>query len=287
VTHCVLLLAHGAPERVEDVEAYLARVRGGRMPEHVVREVEHRYAAIGGGSPLLRWTEAQAAALEQTLGLPVFIGMRNWLPTIDEAMQAVRAAGIEKLAAICLAPQYSDLSVGLYMRRAEEARTAAGVTAEMSWARSFHDHPLLVEAFAERLAPVATPGRTVVFTAHSLPERALAADDPYDRECRATAGAVAARLQLTQWEFAYQSQGMTNDRWLGPTVESTLDRLTGEVVVAPIGFVCDHVEVLYDIDVAFRNYAADRGLTLFRPESLNESPTFTAALAEVAQQCLA
>jgi ferrochelatase len=287
----VLLLAHGAPERVADVESYLTYVRSGRpgLPK-VVEEVRHRYAEIGGSSPLLAWTRQQAEALAGVLGMPVFFGMRNWHPFIAETMEQVRAASLDRMAALCLAPQYSELSVGQYIKRTEEAKRSAGVTAEIVWAHSFHDEPLLIEAFAERLAPIAGK-KKVLFTAHSLPEKALANGDPYDREARATAAAVAARLGLDDWDFAYQSQGMTEDRWLGPTVESCLDRFAEagvrEVVVDPIGFVCDHVEVLYDIDILFRQYAAERGIALSRPESLNDSPAFTRALAEVARRCLA
>jgi ferrochelatase len=286
----VLLLAHGAPERVEDVESYLHLIRGGRpTPPQVLEEVRHRFQAIGGSSPLLMWTRRQAEALQNLVGLPVFFGMRNWHPFITEMIGQVRDAGIDRLAAVCLAPQYSELSVGLYIKRTEEAKSQAGVATEIAWAKSFHDEPLLIEAFAERAAGVAN-GKKVVFTAHSLPEKALANGDPYDRETRATAAAVAKRLNLTNWDFAYQSQGMTGDRWLGPTVESCLDRYAAdgirEVVVDPIGFVCDHVEVLFDIDILFREYAAQRGITLTRPESLNDSPTFTMALAEVAKRCL-
>lgn len=291
----VLLLAHGAPERVEDVEEYLKFVRNGRPGSpQVVEEVRHRYAEIGGSSPLLAWTRKQAEALSRRMGIPVFFGMRNWHPFIAEMMARVRESGVERLAAVCLAPQYSELSVGLYIRRTEEAKQQAGVAAEIAWAKSFHAEPLLIEAFAERLSPVlnAQPETPrVLFTAHSLPEKALANGDPYEREARATAAAVAARLSLTDWDFAYQSQGMTGDRWLGPTVEACLDRYAAEgvrqVIVDPIGFVCDHVEILYDIDILFRGYAAERGIALSRPESLNDSPTFTAALAEVAQRCLA
>ncbi len=288
----VLLLAHGAPERVEDVESYLSFVRGGRPGNpQVVEEVRHRYAAIGGASPLLCWTRSQAAALERLLGTPVFFGMRNWHPFIRETMDQVRESGAERVAAVCLAPQFSELSVGLYIKRTEEAKRDAGVNGEFVWARSYHDEPLLVEAFAERLRPLVMPSRRLLLTAHSLPEKALANGDPYDRETRATAAAVAARAGVADYDFAYQSQGMTNDRWLGPTVESFLDRYAGqgirEVIVDPIGFVCDHVEILYDIDIQFREYAAARGITLVRPESLNDSPTFTAALAEVAKKCFA
>ncbi len=283
----VLLLAHGAPERVEDVERYLSFVRGGRpeSPE-VTAEVQRRYQAIGGSSPLLRWTRAQAEALQELLGIPVFFGMRNWNPFIRETMDQVRAAGIERLAAVCLAPQYSELSVGLYIRRTEEAAREAGVTAEIAWATSYPYEPLLIDAFTERLTPLLGPGKRLLFTAHSLPVKALAADDPYERETRATAAVVAECAGLADWDFAFQSQGMTGGQWLGPTVESCLDRYAAEgvrqVVVDPIGFVCDHVEVLYDIDIGFREYAAARGIELTRPESLNGSPTFTRALAAVA-----
>jgi ferrochelatase len=219
--------------------------------------------------------------------------MRNWHPFIRETMDRVRDAGLDCIAAIAMAPHFSELSVGLYIRRTEEARSEAGVTAEIRWARSFHDEPLLIEAFAEKLEPMVA-GRKVLLTAHSVPEKALEPKghpgDPYDRETRATAAAVAARLHLTRWEFAYQSQGLTDDRWLGPTVESCLDRYAAEglreVVVYPIGFVCDHVETLYDVDVVFRDYGAARGISVLRPEALNGSPKFTAALAEVAKRCL-
>jgi len=286
-----LLLAHGAPERIEDVESYLGFVRGGRPGSpQVLEEVRHRYAAIGGGSPLLRWTREQAEALEKRMGIPVFFGMRNWHPFIRETMEKVREAGVRKVAAVCLAPQFSELSVGLYIKRTEEA--AQGI--EIAWARSWHDEPLLIEAFAERLEEKRagrSPASRVLFTAHSLPEKALAGGDPYEKECRATAAGVAARAGLADWDFAFQSQGMTGDKWLGPTVESCLDRYAAEgvreVIVDPVGFVCDHVEVLFDIDVLFREYAAERGIALTRPESLNGSETFTRALAEVAGRCLA
>ena len=286
----VLLLAHGAPERLEDVESYLSYVRGGRPGSpKILEEVRSRYQAIGGSSPLLRWTRAQAEALARALAIPVFFGMRNWRPFIRETMDRVRESGVERLAAIALAPQYSELSVGIYVRRAEEAARDAGVGAEIRWAKSYHADPLLIEAFAGRLQPVWS-GQKILFTAHSLPEKILAGGDPYDRETRATAAAVAARLGVSDFDFAYQSQGFTDDRWLGPTVESCLDRYAAagvrEVLLDPIGFVCDHVEILYDIDILFRQYAAARGISLLRPESLNGSAKFTAALAEVAKRCL-
>jgi protoporphyrin/coproporphyrin ferrochelatase len=282
----VLLLAHGAPERLDDVEEYLRYVRSGRpVAPRVVEEVRHRYTLIGGSSPLTYWTRRQAEALQAGLGLPVYFGMRNWRPFIREAMEQIQADGIERLVAMCLAPQYSKMSVGYYFRRTQEAKQQLGAQVEIVWTKSFHSHPLLVEAFAERLAPLSGTGN-VLFTAHSLPEKILENADPYDTEARATARLVAERLALSGWEFAYQSQGMTEEKWLGPTVESVLDRCSGPVVLAPVGFVCDHVEILYDVDILFREYAARRGMELRRPESLNDSPKFIEAMAAVAREKL-
>jgi ferrochelatase len=277
VKQAVLLLAHGAPERVEDVPQYLSYVRGGQpVSPRVLEEVASRYRDIGGSSPLTRWTRVQAEALEKLLGLPVYFGMRNWHPLIKDTMDQVRAAGVTRLACVCLAPQYAELSVGLYMKHTEAA--AAGI--ELNWSRTYHDEPLLIEAFAERLAG---KSGSVIFTAHSLP----APNDRYERECRETADLVAKRAGIAEYQFAFQSQGMSGGQWLGPTVEALLDASPAKkVVVAPIGFVCDHVEILYDVDVAFRNYAAQKGIELTRIESLNGSQTFTKALAGVARRCL-
>jgi ferrochelatase len=286
----VLLLAHGAPERMEDIEDYLRCIRNGRpVPAAMVEEIRHRYAAIGGGSPLLACTRRQAHALQEKLkadGWPVkvYFAMRNWRPFIQETMTQIRQDGVERLIAVCLAPQYSKMSVGLYFRRTQEAKVALGATTEIVWTKSFHAHPLLIEAFAEKLAPLAGHGQ-VLFTAHSLPERIVADGDPYDTEVRTTVRLVAERCGLERWDFAYQSQGMTEEAWLGPTVESVLDayaaRGVRRVVLAPIGFVSDHLEILYDVDVLFRDYARLRGIELVRTESLNDSPTFIAALAAV------
>ncbi len=286
----VLLLAHGAPERVEDVPEYLSYVRGGRpTPPALVEEVSSRYRQVGGGSPLLARTREQAAALEAELGIPVYFGMRNWRPFIKETVSRMKDDGVERIVALCLAPQYSKASVGFYFRRVQEARTEVGLAAEIVWTKTFHDHPLLIEAFTERLLPLLPAGR-VLFTAHSLPERALERADPYDSEAKATARAVALRAGLAGWDFAYQSQGFTEDKWLGPTVESRIDEYAAagvpEMVLAPIGFVSDHVEILYDVDIAFRDYARERGIGLRRPESLNDSPAFTRALAAVAREKL-
>jgi protoporphyrin/coproporphyrin ferrochelatase len=290
VKQAVLLLAHGAPERLEDIAEYLNYVRGGRpTPSKIVEEVRQRYAEIGGSSPLLARTREQARALQAVLDVPVYFGMRNWHPFIKETLARIQTDAIERIVAICLAPQYSKASVGFYFRRVQEAKQELGLQAEIAWAKSFHDAPLLIQAFHERLAPL-LPAERVLFTAHSLPARVLERADPYDAEAHATAAAVAARASLAAWDFAYQSQGFTEETWLGPTVESRFHQYAAEgvrdVVVAPIGFVCDHVEILYDVDILFRNYARDRGIGLHRPESLNDSRAFIAALAEVAKQKL-
>lgn len=276
----ILLLAHGAPERLEDVPEYLSYVRGGQpVSPRVLEEVRSRYAAIGGTSPLTHWTRVQAQALEFLVEKPVFFGMRNWHPLVKETMEQVREQGIQRLACICLAPQFSEMSVGLYMQHTEAA--AQGI--DLVWAESYHDEPLLIEAFAERLGREA---RHVLFTAHSIP----APNDRYERECRATAAAVAERAGIAQWDFAFQSQGMSGGTWLGPAVDSVLDQYAAsgmrELVLQPIGFVCDHVEILFDVDIHFRDYAAQRGIDLHRPDSLNGSRTLTQALAEVAARCL-
>jgi ferrochelatase len=287
----VLLLAHGAPDRLDQMEEYLLKVRGGRpLPPPAVEEIRRRYAQVG-GSPLLARTLEQARALESELGVTVYVGMRNWSPYIRDAVSQMVRDGVARAVAICMAPQYSTLSVGLYMRHTREAIQSAGARLDLSWVESFYDHPMLIGAFAQRVR-AALDGRRlpVLFTAHSLPERVLAAGDPYAEEARATASAVAAELGLSEWDFAYQSQGLSGEKWLGPPVESRIDALCAagvrEFVLAPIGFVCDHVEVLYDIDILFCRYAAERGLTLRRTESLNDCPLFIRALAELARQRL-
>ncbi len=325
----VLLLAHGTPETVEQIPEYLRNVVSGRpVPKAVVEEIQHRYALIG-HSPLTEITFAQARLVETELAreaVPVYVGMRNWRPYIPEVVRKMRADGIEEAAVICMAPQNSRTSVGLY-RRAVEAE-AAGLRIDFTegWAR----HPLLADAFAERLRPALAKLRVevgepvpVLFTAHSVPTRtveALVEDksdsaprpsrddkdaakggqpvwpgegaDPYADEARHTAELVAERVkEISQWWFAFQSQGASGGPWLGPSVEETLDTIAAGVVKAlvlqPIGFLCDHVEILYDVDRHFREYAAKHGMRLERPESLNESPTLARAVADLARQGLA
>jgi protoporphyrin/coproporphyrin ferrochelatase len=294
----ILLLAHGSPESPADIPEFMKYITGGRpVPDTVIKEITHRYSLIG-KSPLTEITMRQAEALQSKMGLPVYVGMRNWKPFISDAVQQITASGIEKVVAICLAPQNSSTSVGLYSKAlAEERKPGLSVQFVESW----HDHPLLIQAFAERLEPVwrqasAEMGSAlpVIFTAHSVPMRTIHAGDPYEKQVKETAQLVArsiAGLTPELQHFAFQSQGMTGGPWLGPTVETVMleQKKQGHkgVVIAPIGFVCDHVEVLYDIDINFRQFANEQQLKLWRPESLNTSPTFIAALAKLASTRLA
>jgi ferrochelatase len=287
----VLLLAHGTPESLDQMPAYLARVRGGRPPSPaLVEEMTRNYAAIGGRSPLTDLTRAQAEALARDVGIPVYVGMRNWDPLIAGALAAAARDGIRRLIAIPLAPQYSSLSVAKYGDAVTAARPAE---MEVVFVDAWYDHPGLLEAFAEkvRAALAAAPADLVLFTAHSLPTRVVDAGDPYAAHVRATAAGVAARVGLGEPRIAYQSAGRTEEPWLGPTVEQALETAAAagvrRVLLAPIGFVCDHTEILYDLDVVAAAAAHARGMTLARTESLNASPTFIRALADIVQSRLA
>lgn len=289
----VLLLAHGAPDRLEDVPEFLLKVRGGRpLPDAVVREIARRYSLIGGGSPLLRLTNLQAQALASILAHPVYVGMRNWKPFISETVRRLNLDGVKKVVTLCLAPQNSRTSIGLYRQHLLDAIQKHAPRLPVSFIESWHDHPLLIEAFCERVAAArvrveAEAGRPVpvIFTAHSVPQKTIADGDPYEQQARETAALVARALGLAEYRMAFQSQGMTPEPWIGPTVESQIDDLAaaGEkhVLLAPIGFVCDHVEILYDIDVVFRDYGRTKGVTVHRSESLNDSPLFIQALAAI------
>ncbi|HEX5233977.1 MAG TPA: ferrochelatase [Silvibacterium sp.] len=290
----VLLLAHGTPDALNEIPEYLRNVTGGRpLPESVIEEIRHRYSLIG-PSPLTRLTRQQGERLAQQLEIPVYVGMRNWHPYIADVVRTMRADGITEFAALCLAPQNSRTSVGLYRRAVFAESGGMRVDFTEAWA----DHPLLVEAFAERLRVLWTPGTPVVFTAHSVPLKTIQGGagesaDPYAMEAKQTAALVAERAGLSEddWVFAFQSQGMSGGPWIGPTVEDTLTTLRQQdferIIVQPIGFLCDHVEILYDIDIAFRQYAANLGMKLLRPESLNDSPLLIEALSDLARQGLA
>jgi ferrochelatase len=315
----VLLLAHGTPDVLGEMAEYLSKVTGGRaLPQEVVEELQHRYAQIGlreepGAEPppLTKWTITQGHLLEQALGVEkVYVGMRNWHPFIADVVAQMRLDGVTRIKAVCLAPQNSRTSVGLYRRATLSAAAGMEVEFVAGWAES----PLLAEAFAEKLRPVWTEACCevghkvpVLFTAHSVPCRTImtgeasvvgarpgtpvqSSPDPYPVEAKRTADMVAAHLTdegfgESDWYFAFQSQGMSGGPWIGPTVEDTLKAIRDQghvgVVMQPVGFLCDHVEILYDIDVAFRAIARELGLKLWRAKSLNDSPVLVKALVEV------
>jgi ferrochelatase len=311
----VLLLAHGTPETVEQIPEYLRNVVSGRpMPQHVIEEISHRYSLIG-RSPLTDITREQGRLVESRLAaegkpVPVFIGMRNWRPYIPDVVRQMRADGVEEAAVICLAPQNSRTSVGLYRRAVQAEAGSLRFDFTDSWA----DHQLLAEAFAERLrAAQAKVGSDaggpvpVLFTAHSVPTRSVQPPptseakeprlwpgdgaDPYADDARRTAELVAGMVPgIPRWWFAFQSQGASGGPWIGPTVEETLDSIAAQgvktVILQPIGFLCDHVEILYDVDIAFREYAGNRGIRLERPESLNGSILLARAIADLAARGL-
>jgi len=290
----VLLLAHGAPENVEGIPEFLRHIRGGRpAPQAMVREIARRYELIGGGSPLGRWTEQQARALEARLGVPVLVGMRHWHPFIAETIAAL-PAGLDRLVVICLAPHNSQKSAGLDMEQVEAALAKlARPRPGLSFVADWHGHPLLIQAFAEKIriglqqsCDHEGAGPPVILTAHSVPESTIAGGDPYEARAQETAALVAAAAGLADWRMAFQSQGMTPEPWIGPTVESQIDELAAlgrlRVFIAPVGFLCDNAEILYGVDIRFREYAQARGMELDRAESLNDSPLLIEALASLA-----
>jgi ferrochelatase len=289
----VLLLAHGAPDKLDDIPQFLLNVRGGRpLPGSVVKEITHRYSLIGGGSPLLRLTTLQADALARLIAHPVYVGMRNWTPFIPEAVRRLGGDGVQRLVAVCLAPQNSRTSTGLYRKYLMDAVELALPGLAVDFIESYHDLPELIDAFRERacaasrLARQETGGPVpVIFTAHSVPERTIADGDPYEQQVRETARLVAAAMDLNEYRVAFQSQGLTGEKWIGPTVESQIEELAlagvKDVLLIPVGFVSDHVEILYDIDVLFHDYGKARGVTVRRSESLNDSPKFASALASL------
>jgi ferrochelatase len=316
----ILLLAHGTPDVLSQMAEYLQKVTGGRpMPQHVVEELQHRYAEIGlqetplpEGPPLTRWTLLQGKLLSEHLGRKVYVGMRNWHPYIVDVVEQMKADGVTQARVLCLAPQNSRTSTGLYKRA---LMAAVGDAFEVDFIAGWADEPLLAQAFAERMAPAYAEARansgdkaTILFTAHAVPCRTIMSaqvdtphaggipvdglqhygshenPDPYPVECKRTAMAIAKALNLTDsdWFFAFQSQGIAGAPWLGPTVPDTLAALAESgyksVVLQPVGFLCDHVEILYDIDVDFAQQGADLGLKISRAGSLNDSHTLIQAI---------
>ena len=296
----IILLAHGAPLRVQDIPKYLKNIRGGKdSSTAVIQEVARRYEQIGGRSPLLDITTAQAEALEQYLNqgedeFKVYVGMRTWSPYIKDAVNQAVNDGAERIIAVCLAPQYSRWSTERYQKAFNDAMEVwQSKKLDVQFVTSWPNQPLLIDAFVERYQAAAVDlnakGKKnihTIFTVHSIPADSVEMfGDPYVEEYGKTMQGILQKTEIANWHQAYQSQGMIPVPWLEPSVEATLDKIAeagGQtVLMVPVGFVCDHIEILYDIDIAFKEYAAERNIELYRTESLNTSPLFIEALAGV------
>lgn len=295
----ILLMAYGTPTTLDDVGAYFAHIRGGRMPSPAaVAHLRERYELVGGSTPLLAITNQQGEGLQAELDRQapgryrVYVGMKHWHPYIAEVMATMAADGIRRVIALALAPHYSRLSIGGYQKAVDEAQTALGHPFDLTVIASWHLQPEYLDLIAEHiravhqpLTPMERAASLTIFTAHSLPERIRDWQDPYEAQLLASAAAVAERLALTDWRFAWQSAGGTGEAWLGPDICDYLETLVAEgvrsVLVVPIGFVSDHLEIRFDIDHEAQAKAAELGLTLRRTAMPNATPGFIATLAAV------
>lgn len=295
----ILLMAMGGPDCLENVEPFLRDVRGGRpTPPALVEEIRERYRVTGGKSPAVSITQEIAKKLERQLNVAshrrykVYVGLRHWHPFIKETYADLLKESPEQIIGVCMAPQQSSLSTGAYRRKVEEARAEFKDRTDVTYVGSWNRHPRLIAAIVDNIRKglFAFPAEVrasvpVLFTAHSLPERIVAMKDPYPEEVKGTVEAVTKFLGNQPIYFAYQSQGRSSEPWLGPTVESMLEtiQLAGhrDVLVAPIGFICDHVETLFDIDIELKQLATNKGLHLERIAMLNDSPAFIETLHDV------
>jgi ferrochelatase len=310
----VLLMAYGAPENLDEIEAFLLHVRGGRVssPEFI-EEIKKRYRLIGGGSPLLEITRSQAQALESQLNIEyksensssfrVYVGMRHWKPTIKEAIKKIGVDGYSDVVALCMVPYYSRMTVGAYFVALEEAQESLKKE-DVLQARlnilpidSWHLHPDYIQAIVEKtkeglkqFSDVEQEQISIVFTAHSLPASIVAQSDPYCSQLEETAGLVAKELGLERerWQLCFQSMGAAPVEWLGPQLKDVIEQKSREhcshLLIVPIGFLVDNVEILYDIDIDARQYASERGIHLERTRSLNTSSLLIRALTEIVKQ---
>jgi protoporphyrin/coproporphyrin ferrochelatase len=283
----VVLMAYGSPERLSDVPAYYADIRGGRpiAPEHLADLVErYRRLGIEDSSPLNAITEQTRAALEAELGLPVFTGMKHWTPRIGEAVESALATGANEIAALVLAPHYSALSIAGYR---EQLERAVARRAEVRFVESWHDEPGFVELLADR---VGGTDAHVVFTAHSLPARILDSGDPYRDQLLETSRLVAEAAGLREWSFSFQSESPTGEPWLGPDILDHLESLRRQgvesVLVCPVGFVSDHLEIRWDLDVEAKERADELGLQFERVEMPNADPQFVGTLGLIVRRVL-
>ena len=293
----VLVMAYGAPASLDEIPGYLADIRSGRpTPAALLEEITESYRAIGGGSPLLAVTRTQVDVLARVLGgaYRCYLGMRHWAPWTEEVVGEMVEDGITHAVGLVLAPQFSAMSVARYQQKVADGLELYRGRIHFDHVPSYHDAPGLIEALAARVAegvsrwPDDERGRVhVVFSAHSLPERVLSAGDPYGAQCLETARLVAERagLPTERWSWAYQSAGRTPEPWAGPDLGEHLEELAArgvrDVVCMPVGFVSDHVELLFDIDRRARAIADAVGVRLERPPALNDDPVFVEALADL------
>lgn len=297
----VLLMAYGSPDTLDQVEAYYTDIRRGTPPPpHLLEELKGRYRAIGGGSPLSRIVGEQRAAVEAELAdrgtpMPVYAAMRHIAPRIGDVVRQMAADGVERIVAIPLAPQKSSNAAG-YRRAVDGGLAGLANPPEVVFVESWHDAPRFIEALAattrEMLGRFPDPAAvTLMFSAHSLPARVVAEGDPYPQELARTASLVAQAVGREDWLFSFQSAGRTDEPWLGPDILAEIRRLAGEGVtelaIRPVGFVADHLEVLYDLDIEAQAVAREVGIHLERARSLNTDPVFIAGLADVALAALA
>jgi len=287
VSAAVVLMAYGSPERLADVPAYYADIRGGRpiAPEHL-DDLVSRYRTLGveDHNPLNAITEETRTALERELSLPVFTGMKHWTPRIADAAEGVLATGAGVIVGLVLAPHYSRLSIAGYRTQLEEALAGR---AELRFIESWHDFEPFVDVLAARVRGTTAH---VVFTAHSLPARILEEGDPYEEQLHETCRLIADRAALADWSFSYQSESPTGEPWLGPDILDHLADLHAngirEVLVCPVGFVSDHLEIRWDIDVEAQERARELGMSLRRIEMANADPEFVHALAALVHEAL-
>ena len=289
----VLVMAYGTPKGLEEVEAYYTDIRGGRPPPaELLDELKSRYAAIGGRSPLLEITRAQARGIEERVGVRAYLGQKHAAPFISDAVANMAADGIGTAVGLVLAPHFSTMSVGDYEGRARAAAERVGWNGSLTVIPSWHLEPGYISwlgaRVVEALDSLPRPGRgaaTVVFSAHSLPERILEQGDPYPEQLAATAAAVAAQVGLERWTVGWQSAGRTGQRWLGPDILEVMSKLSADgaqgVVVCPCGFVADHLEVLYDLDIEANAAAGELGLAFARTRAPNSDPEFLDVVAAV------
>jgi len=287
VPDAVVLMAYGSPERLADVPAYYADIRGGRpvAPEHL-EDLVARYRRLGieESSPLNAITEETRAALERELALPVFTGMKHWTPRIADAAESALAAGADRVAGLVLAPHYSALSIKGYRDQLEQALDGR---AELDFVDSWHLEPGFIELLADRIRGT---DAHVVFTAHSLPARILEMGDPYKDQLLETSREIAKAAGIRDFSFSFQSESPTGEPWLGPDILDHLDALHADgvdhVLVCPVGFVSDHLEIRWDLDVEAQEKAADLGLHLERIEMPNADPAFVRTLATIVKRAL-